>query len=176
MPAGAHHSRPRPRQWRSGGRLHARQTPCERRVRPRSRDPPATVDHTSLTIPSPPEGFLAELLGPQWFNTADFPEIRFEPTAIQLTSPREAEVTGNLTFLGISVPLTFQPRFNGAYPGFPPYYPNAFAGFHASGSLSRAAFGVAYGLPPEGTTMGVGDEEKFWPDAEFTGPPAEAEG
>lgn len=108
-------------------------------------------------------------------HTADFPEIRFESTAIQLTSPREGEITGNLTFLGITVPLTFQPRFNGAYPGFPPYDHNARAGFHASASPSRAAFGMAHGLPPEGTTMGVGDEVKFWLDAEFTGPPAEAE-
>jgi hypothetical protein len=30
---------------------------------------------------------------------------------------------------------------------------------------------LTYGLPPEGSTMGVGDEVKFWIDAEFTGPP-----
>ena len=101
----------------------------------------ATIDPTSLTIPSPPEGFLETLLGPDWFNTAAFPEI------------------------------TFSARFNGAYPGYPPYDPNARAGFHASGSLNRAAFGLTYGLPPEGSTMGVGDEVKFLIDAEFTGPP-----
>ena len=33
----------------------------------------ATVDPTSLTIPSPPEGFLETLLGPDWFNAAAFP-------------------------------------------------------------------------------------------------------
>jgi hypothetical protein len=32
---------------------------------------------------------------------------------------------------------------------------------------------MTYGLPPEGSTMGVGDEVKFWIDAEFTGPPVE---
>jgi len=133
----------------------------------------ATVDPTSLTIPTPPEGFLAELLGPQWFNTAAFPEIRFASTSVRQTSAREAEVTGDLTFLGATLPVTFQTRFNGAYEGFPPYDPNARAGFHAAGSLSRAAFGMTYGLPPEGSTMGVGDEVKFWIDAEFTGPPAE---
>ncbi len=132
----------------------------------------ATVDPASLTIPNPPEGFLADLLGPQWFNTADFPEIRFGSTAIQLTNPSEADVTGNLTFLGTTLPLTFQARVNGAYPGFPPYDPNARVGFHASGSLSRSAFGMTLGLPPEGSTMGVGEKVKFWLDAEFTGPPA----
>lgn len=132
----------------------------------------ATVDPTSLTIPSPPEGFLETLLGPDWFNTAAFPEITFTSTQIVQTGPADAEVTGNLTFMGATLPVTFSARFNGAYPGYPPYDPNARAGFHASGSLSRSAFGMTYGLPPEGSTMGVGDEVKFWIDAEFTGPPA----
>jgi len=30
---------------------------------------------------------------------------------------------------------------------------------------------MTYGLPPEGSKMGVSDEMKFWIDAEFTGPP-----
>ena len=131
----------------------------------------ATIDPTSLTIPSPPEGFLETLLGPDCFNTAAFPEITFTSTQIVQIGPSDAEVTGNLTFLGATLPVTFSARFNGAYPGYPPYDPNARAGFHASGSLNRAAFGLTYGLPPEGSTMGVGDEVKFLIDAEFTGPP-----
>lgn len=134
----------------------------------------ATVDPTSLTIPTPPDGFLETLLGPDWLNTAAFPEITFTSTQIRQTGPADAEVTGDLTFLGATVPVSFNVRFNGAYPGYPPYDPNARAGFHASGSLSRSAFGLTYGLPPEGSTMGVGDTVKFWIDAEFTGPPAEA--
>ncbi len=133
----------------------------------------ATVDPSSLTVPAPPEGFLAELIGPQWLNTPAFPEIRFQSTAITQTSPNEADVTGDLTFLGTTLPITFKARFNGAYAGYPPYDPNARAGFHASGSLSRSVFGLTYGLPPEGSTMGVGDEVTFRIDAEFTGPPAE---
>lgn len=132
----------------------------------------ATVDPTSLTIPTPPEGFLETLLGADWFNAAAFPDIRFVSTQIRQTGPADADVTGNLTFMGATLPLTFKAHFNGAYPGYPPYDPNARAGFHASGSLSRSAFGMTYGLPPEGSDMGVGDEVKFWIDAEFTGPPA----
>lgn len=133
----------------------------------------ATIDVSSLMVPTPPEGFLADLLGPQWFNAGVFPEVRFTSTAIALTSPSSAAVTGNLEFLGTVLPVTFDAVFNGAYPGFAPYDPNARAGFRAEGSLSRSAFGMAYGLPPEGTTMGVGDVVKFRIDAEFTGPPLE---
>ncbi|MFN4023909.1 MAG: YceI family protein [Hyphomonas sp.] len=134
----------------------------------------ATIDVSSLMVPAPPEGFLADLLGPQWFNAEVFPEIRFTSTAIVLTSPSTADVTGNLEFLGAVLPVTFDVVFNGAYPGFAPYDPNARAGFRAEGSLSRSAFGMAYGLPPEGTRMGVGDKVKFRIDAEFTGPALEA--
>ena len=134
----------------------------------------ATVDPTSLIIPAPPEGFLETLLGPEWLNAAAFPEITFTSTQIRQTGPADAEVTGSLTFLGATLPVSFKVRYNGAYPGYPPYDPNARAGFHAAGSLSRSAFGMTYGLPPEGSTMGVGDTVKFWIDAEFTGPPTEA--
>lgn len=136
----------------------------------------ATIDPTSLIIPTPPEGFLEELLGPQWLNTETFPEMRYESTAVTLTSPKTAKVDGTFTFLGASHPVSLDVTFNGAYEGFPPYDPNARAGFHAEGSLSRSAFGLTYGLPPEGSTMGVGDEVKFWIDAEFTGPPVEETG
>lgn len=133
----------------------------------------ATIDPTSLIIPTPPEGFLEELLGPQWLNTETFPEMRYESTTVTLTSPKTARVDGTFTFLGASHPVSLDVTFNGAYEGFPPYDPNARAGFHAEGRLSRSAFGMTYGLPPEGSTMGVGDEVKFWIDAEFTGPPVE---
>lgn len=133
----------------------------------------ASIDPASLSVPTPPEGFLAELLGPQWLNAGAFPEIRFASTEIVLTSPDSAAVTGNLDFLGVSLPVTFEAVFNGAYPGFAPYDPAARAGFAAKGSLSRSAFGLDYGLPPEGTRMGVGDTVKFRIDAEFTGPPLE---
>ena len=37
----------------------------------------ATINPRSLTVPSPPEGFLAELTGAQWLNTATYPSITF---------------------------------------------------------------------------------------------------
>lgn len=135
----------------------------------------ATIDPASLIIPAPPEGFLGELLGPQWLNAGAFPEMRYESSAVTLTSPKTAKVDGTFTFLGASHPVSLDVTFNGAYEGFPPYDPNARAGFHAEGSLSRSAFGLTYGLPPEGSTMGVGDTVKFWVDAEFTGPPVETQ-
>ena len=37
----------------------------------------ATIDIDSLSIPEPPEGFIAELLGPEWLNAGQFPQMVF---------------------------------------------------------------------------------------------------
>jgi len=60
--------------------------------------------------------------------------------------------------------------FNGGYRGHP-YDPNARVGFSAKGTLKRSEFGVAYGIPEPGTTMGVSDEVRITIEAEFSGPP-----
>ncbi len=37
--------------------------------------------------------------------------------------------------------------------------------------MSRTAFGMPFGVPPPGETLGVGDLVRFEIEAEFTGPP-----
>jgi polyisoprenoid-binding protein YceI len=60
--------------------------------------------------------------------------------------------------------------FNGGYPGMPNMDPHARVGFSAHGSFKRSDFGIAFGVPAPGTTMGVGDVIDFSIEAEFTGP------
>lgn len=132
----------------------------------------ASVDVSSLVIPSPPEGFHAELMGPDWFGAADHPQITFRSTKVTQTGPRTATVDGELTMLGASAPVSLEAAFIGGYPGYPPYDPNARIGFSAHGTLKRSDFGFTQGLPPEGTTMGVGDLVSVEFDGEFSGPPA----
>lgn len=129
----------------------------------------ATVDPASLAVENPPAGFLESLLGPDWFNVAKFPEMTFRSTKIEMTGDDTARVTGDLKMHGITLPVAFDAKFNGGYAGHP-FEPNARIGFSARGSLSRSAFGIAYGVPEEGSTMGVGDAVEFIIEAEFTGP------
>lgn len=129
----------------------------------------ATVDPASLAVENPPAGFLESLLGPDWFNVAQFPEMIFRSTKIEMTGDDTARVTGDLTLHGITLPVVFDAKFNGGYAGHP-FDPNARIGFSARGGLSRSAFGIAYGVPEEGSTMGVGDPVEFIIEAEFTGP------
>ena len=80
------------------------------------------------------------LRGERWLNAAQFPTIEFRSTAVRLTGERTAEVTGNLTLLGQTHPVTLSVTLNNI--GATPNRPNArLAGFSATSSLSRAAWG-----------------------------------
>ncbi len=130
----------------------------------------ATVDPTSLSIPSPPDGFVAELTGEQWLNTAAFPQMTFKSTAVSVTGPNTADVTGDFTLHGVTKPVTLAMTFNGGWAGIP-QDPRARIGFSAKGTLNRSDFGMAMGVPAPGSTMGVSDEVTIAIEAEFSGPP-----
>jgi len=129
----------------------------------------ATIPVSSLSVENPPDGFVAELLGDQFFHSAQFQQITFASTQVQMTSPRTARVTGNLTLHGVTRPVVLETTFNGGYPGMA-MDPHARVGFSAHGSLRRSEFGMGYGIPAPGTTMGVGDQVDFQIETELTGP------
>lgn len=131
-----------------------------------------TVNVASLTLSNPPAGFIADLLGASWFEAKKFPTISYHSTAIEMTGANTANVTGDFTMHGVTKPLVLAVTFNGGYAGHP-YDPNARIGFSATGTLKRSEFGMAYGVPEPGTTMGVGDEVTLMLESEFTGPPLE---
>lgn len=129
-----------------------------------------TVDVASLTLSNPPAGFVADLLGAAWFEAEKFPTISFRSTAVEVTGANSANVTGDFTLHGVKKPLILAVTFNGGYAGHP-YDPNARVGFSATGTIKRSDYGIAYGVPEPGTTMGVGDDVQLILEAEFTGPP-----
>ena len=133
----------------------------------------ATIDPKSLTLPAPPEGFLAELTGPQWLNAVTYPAITFKSTKIETTCPDTGKVTGDLTLHGVTKPVTLDVTYNGGYAGHP-MDPHARIGFSAKGTFKRSDFGVAFGVPAPGSTMGVSDEVQVAIEAEFSGPPLAA--
>lgn len=131
----------------------------------------ANIDPQSLQLNAPPKGFLDELMGKDWFNAAQFPKISFVSTHIVRTGPATADVTGDLSLHGVTKPVVLHVRFNGGYPGMPVYDPNARLGFSATGTLKRSDFGISFGIPQPGSTMGVSDQVDFQIETEFTGPP-----
>lgn len=130
----------------------------------------ATVDTRSLLLNAPPAGFVDKLLSAKWLDGVQFPTMTFRSTKVELTGPNTARVTGDFSLRGVTHPVVLDATFNGGYAGHP-YDPQARIGFSARGSLSRSAFGVSEGVPPPGSTMGVGDAVSIEIEAEFSGPP-----
>ena len=130
----------------------------------------AAIDANSLELPSPPAGFTDTLKGAQWLDTAKHPTITFKSTKVEPAADKTAKITGDFTLHGVTWPVTLDATFNGGYAGHP-MDPHARIGFSARGTFKRSDFGIAYGVPAPGTTMGVGDEIEVMIEAEFSGPP-----
>jgi len=129
------------------------------------------VDPLSLETDYPDPAtydFNADLQGPHWLDAAQFPEITYTSTAIELVDPDTARITGDLSLHGITRPVTMEATFNGGYASHPLDPTGSRMGFSARGSLNRSDFGLAFGIPEPGTTMGVGDAIELIIEAEFT--------
>lgn len=129
----------------------------------------ATINVASLDLTGAPEGFLEDLLGPQWLNAGEHPQMVFRSTDIALTGPLTARITGDLTLNGVTKPVTMEARYNGGYAG-QTMDPQARIGFSVSGVLSRSDFGIDIGVPTPPSEMGVADDVRFQIEAEMLGP------
>lgn len=134
----------------------------------------ATIDTTSVEtlFPDPAYDFNADIRGPSLLDAEAHPQATFTSTAVRLTGERTAEVTGDFTLRGITKPLTLAVRFNGGY-GRQPFDPGgARIGFSATGAFNRSDYGMTFGIPAAGTTLGVADEVRLRIEAEFVNPEA----
>ncbi|HEY7800520.1 MAG TPA: YceI family protein, partial [Hyphomonadaceae bacterium] len=57
--------------------------------------------------------FNAELGGERFLNSAKFPQATFTSTSISKTGDKTGKMTGNLTFMGVSKPVTFDVTYVG---------------------------------------------------------------
>jgi polyisoprenoid-binding protein YceI len=131
-----------------------------------------TVDPRSIETDYPDvakHDFNAQLQGEEFLDVAKYPEMTFRSTAVEITGPRTMRINGDLTLHGVTQPVTLDARFNGGYAGHP-MDPHARIGFSAHTTLKRSQFGMSYGIPAPGTTMGVSDEVSIAIEAEFSGP------
>lgn len=92
-----------------------------------------------------------ELRSADWFDAAKYPTITFRSTAVTRTGKDTATVTGDLTFHGVTRPVTLDVRFHGA--GSNPMSKAYTVGFDAKGSLKRSDFGVSKYVPLIGDTV-----------------------
>lgn len=135
----------------------------------------ATVDVSSLEtdFPNPDVvDFNAMLTGPDWLDAKQFPTMSFTSTHIEMTAENSGLITGDLTLHGVTSPVALEATFNGGYRGHP-RDPHARIGFSAHGELLRSAFGIDFGIPEPGSSMGVSDRVEIIIEVEFSGPPVQ---
>jgi polyisoprenoid-binding protein YceI len=131
----------------------------------------ATVDAASLQMDEAPKMCLDIVLGPQMLDVKKYPKIVFRSEKIRMTGAKSFDIVGTLELHGVTHPLVLNATYNGGYAGMAEMDPHARIGFSAHGAFKRSDFGIAYGVPAPGTTMGVGDTIDFSIEAEFSGPP-----
>ena len=77
----------------------------------------------------------------RWLNAGTYPELTFTSTEVSLTGGNTGTVTGDLTFLGQTRPVTLDVTFNGV--ANPPWAPDSsILGFNATGVIKRSEWGM----------------------------------
>ena len=89
--------------------------------------------------------FDKHLRGSDYFDVASHPQITFESTAIEMTSPSTATISGNLTIKGISKPVTLAAVLNKA--AVHPLQRVPTLGVSATGTLKRSDWGLGKYVP-----------------------------
>lgn len=114
---------------------------------------PASI-HTGLP------NFDKELAGPRWFNAAAHPAITFVSTGLDAGADGRGKITGDLTFLGVTKPVTLDATFNGVGPGM--MGTGVRLGFSGTGKIKRSDFGLTT------SANAAGDEVMLDFEVEFT--------
>jgi len=110
------------------------------------------------------EKFDDHLKGNDFFKVDQFPTSTFKSTSVEKTGDKTAKMTGDLTLLGVTKPVTLDVTFNKK--GENPFSKMQTIGFTATGSIKRSDFGMTYALP------GVSDDVALRIEAEaFIEPP-----
>ncbi|WP_435257596.1 YceI family protein [Thioclava sp. FR2] len=117
--------------------------------------------------PDPSLDFNGVITGAEFLDAAQFPEITFVSTGVVLTGEKTADVTGDLTLHGVTKPIVLKVSYNGGWADMP-LDVGARIGFSAVGEFNRSDFGVGFGVPAPGSTMGVSDRVEVILEAEFT--------
>jgi polyisoprenoid-binding protein YceI len=93
----------------------------------------------------------AHLQSPDFLNAVENPTITFKSTAVTWNGLKLATLTGDLTILGVSKPVTL--TVTSMKCGAHPFSKKFTCGFDATGSIKRSDYGVNYGLPAIGEVL-----------------------
>ncbi len=114
-----------------------------------------SIDANSLDTGDP--AFNRQIAA-QVFDTAKYPAIHFVSTAVRQGGEDHGTLAGELTFHGVTRPVTLDVIYNGAGKGLKQ---EARMGFSATATIRRSDFGASSYLPAVGDEVSVGIETEF---------------
>lgn len=134
-------------------------------IDPRSVETDFSGDYKGTHADSPYASWNDDLvLNPGWFNASAHPIITFKSTAATQSSPTTGTVTGDLTFLGVTKPVTLDVTYNGMVQM--PWTPDQDRiGFSAKTSLKRSDFGMTNNMEFIGDDVEIIIETEFLEEA-----------
>lgn len=113
----------------------------------------------SASIDSGVDRFDGHLNSDGWFNTAEHPEISFQSTGFTRDGQMTGKMTGDMTIMGITKPVTFDVTLLKAFNH--PMKSVPYMGLEGRGSLLRSDFGLGKYVP------NVSDEVSIFISGEF---------
>lgn len=93
------------------------------------------------------------LKGADFFDVEKFPDMTFKSTKVDVTGADTANITGDLTILGVTKPVVLAAKLNKMGPH--PMSGKDHVGFSATTSIKRSDFGMNYGIPNVGDEVSI---------------------
>ena len=120
-----------------------------------------TIDPKSVKtdFPFPEKEDFDKVIAEKFLGAGQHPTITFQSTDLKATGPKTGKLSGNLTLMGVTKPVTFDVVLNGAM--VHPFRKIPVVGFTATGSFKRSDFGSSALQGP------IGDEITVIVEAEF---------
>lgn len=120
-----------------------------------------TIDPRSVKtdFPFPEKEDFDKVIAEKFLLAGEHPAITFQSSGLKATGPRTGKLTGNLTLMGVTKPVTLDVTLNGAM--VHPFRKIPVIGFSATGSFKRSDFGSTALQGP------IGDEITVIIEAEF---------
>ena len=101
----------------------------------------------------------------EFFDAAEYPEIKFQSTSFSRTKGDQYTITGNLTMKGITKPVTIDAEFGGVAKD---HQGNTKAGFEVTGIINRKEFGLTYNSLTETGGLALGEDIKLIANIQLT--------
>ena len=118
-----------------------------------------TADVNSLNTGN--EQRNTHLKSPDFFNAAQYGTLTFKSTSFKKVDDKNFQVTGDLTFHGVTKSVTLNATFNGTTVN--PMSKKTVAGFKVTGTIKRTDFGIGASFP----TAMLSDEVALDANTEF---------